>query len=405
MIKHLFKLIWNKKRANLLITIEILCSFLVLFSVVVMTIVSVDRYKQPLGFNYKDVWLVDIDTRLTFDSSFNAVKKATVEQLLLSLRGMPEVRSVCAWSIPPYSGYMSTWGANVNGKFVRVAINNASEEGKEVFDLKLVEGRWFEATDRNLNWKPVVINQRFARGRFGNESAIGKNPFPKGDEDNDNQKPKEDYRVIGVITDFRKGGEFSESMDCAMEYFPVERTTQAISSNLLIKVAPGTTAEFKARLDQAMASVAKGWSFDIKTLEEMREADFKPRITFMITVGLIAAFLLLMVALGLIGVLWQNVSRRTHEIGLRRALGSTERNIYKQILGELIMLTTFGLLVGTLIVIQFPLLDLISMVPTGAYIVSLLISIGFMYLLTILCGLYPSLLAVEIQPAEALHYE
>ena len=403
MIKHVFKLIWNKKKSNVLITIEILCSFLVLFTVVTMGIVSLDRYYQPLGFTYKDVWLIDVNSRLPFDSTYNSVKRTTVQQLLLTIRHMPEIESVCAWAVPPYSMYMSTWGAEVNGKFVRIAIHNSSEEAKDVLGLQLVEGRWFEASDKSLNWQPVVVNKRLAQERFGSESALGKNPFPPGDEPG--TRTEKDYRVIGVISDFRKGGEFSESMNCAIEYFDIENTTQAVSSNLLIKVKPGTTVAFKEKLDRAVTSVAKGWSFEIKTLEEMRSVDFKPRITFMIAVGLIAGFLLLMVALGLIGVLWQNVSRRTTEIGLRRALGSTEHNIYKQILGELFVLTSFGLLIGTIIIIQFPLLDLIAIVPTNIYAISFLISIGLMYLLTLICGLYPSLLAIEVQPAEALHYE
>jgi putative ABC transport system permease protein len=403
MIKHLFKLIWNKKKSNALIAIEILCSFLVLFAVVTVGIVSLDRYHQPLGFDYSDAWLIEINTRLPFDSIYNASKRATMEQILLAVRQMPEIKGVCAWAIPPYSNYMSTWGAEVNGKLMRIAIHHGSEEAREVLGIQLVEGRWFEEGDKSLNWSPVIINQLLARERFGSGSALGKNPFPQGDEPS--SRVAVDYRVIGVIFDFRNGGEFSESMYSAIEYLDIMRTTQAVSSNLIIKVKPGTNVEFKEKLDRVMASVAKGWSFDIKTLEEMRTADFKPRFTFMVTVGVVAGFLLLMVALGLIGVLWQNVSRRTHEIGLRRALGSTEINIYKQILGELVVLTTFGLLIGTIIIVQFPLLDLIAIVPAKAYLVSFLISTGIMYLLTLLCGLYPSLLAIEVQPAEALHYE
>ena len=144
---------------------------------------------------------------------------------------------------------------------------------------------------------------------------------------------------------------------------------------------------------------------DIKTLEEMRRESFKPDVTFIIGTSLIAVFLLMMVALGLIGVLWQNVSRRTQEIGLRRALGGTTHNVYRQILGELIVLTTFGLLIGTLIVAQFPLLGIIAIVPVEVYALALIISIAAMYLLTIICGFYPSWLTMEIEPAEALHYE
>jgi len=403
MIRHLFRLIWNKKRHNALITIEILISFLVLYAVITICVLGIMRYNKPLGFSYENVWRIDIDTRLSFDSVYNAEKRSTVRQLLLSLRGTPEIEQVCAWAIPPYSNMMSTWGTEINGKLLRIAIHHGSEEARQVFGLNLIEGRWFESGDKWLNWSPVVINDMLARHTFGTESPLGKNPFPKGDDPSN--KPEKDYRVIGVIDHFRKGGELSDPMYTAIEYFDIENTTQAISSNLMIKVKPGTTASFKEKLDRQMTAVAKGWSFDISTLEEMRRANFKPQLTFVVAIGLVAGFLLLMVALGLIGVLWQNVSRRTKEIGLRRALGGTSKNIYWQILGELLVLTSFGLFVGSLGIAQFPLLELIASVPANVYLLSLVISLTFMYGMSVLCGLYPSWLAMEIEPAEALHYE
>ena len=403
MIKHLFRIIWNKKRHNALITIEILISFLVLYAVIAMSVLGLIRYNQPLGFSYENVWKIEIDTRLSFDSVYNKEKKAIVQQLLLTLRGTPEIEQVCAWAIPPYSNNMSTWGSDLNGKLLRIAIHNGSEDARQVLGLNLIEGRWFEPGDKSLNWRPVVINELLAHTIFGAESPLGKNPYPKGDETRG--KPFEDYRVVGVIDDFRKGGELSEPMCTVIEYLNIERTTQAVSSNLMIKVKPGTTAAFKEKLDRQMTAVAKGWSFDISTLEEMRRASFKPQLTFLLAVGLVAGFLLLMVALGLIGVLWQNVSRRTKEIGLRRALGGTSRNIYWQILGELLVLTSFGLIVGSLGIAQFPLLELIASVPANVYLVSFVVSLAFMYGMSVLCGLYPSWLAMEIEPAEALHYE
>jgi putative ABC transport system permease protein len=112
-----------------------------------------------------------------------------------------------------------------------------------------------------------------------------------------------------------------------------------------------------------------------------------------------------MVGLGLTGVLWLNVTQRTKEIGLRRAKGATRRRIYKQILGELFIVTTIGLLVGVLVVVQFPLLDLMGFASPEVYTASIFISLGLIYLLTTVCGLYPSLLATRVHPAEALHYE
>lgn len=54
---------------------------------------------------------------------------------------------------------------------------------------------------------------------------------------------------------------------------------------------------------------------------------------------------------------------------------------------------------------QFPLLDVIGFLSGEVYVYALAISLSIMYLLTVLCGLYPSWLATKVQPAEALHYE
>ena len=62
----------------------------------------------------------------------------------------------------------------------------------------------------------------------------------------------------------------------------------------------------------------------------------------MIAAGIVAVFLLLMVVLGLTGVLWQNVTQRTPEIGLRRAMGAPPGRHPRQILGELLVITTMA---------------------------------------------------------------
>ncbi len=175
--------------------------------------------------------------------------------------------------------------------------------------------------------------------------------------------------------------------------------------NLLIRVRPGTSAAFEEKLMARMQTVARDWSFEIEPLAVMRDTMHQIYLAPIIAAGLVAGFLMIMVGLGLTGVLWQNVTQRTKEIGLRRAKGATAGKIYTQILGELLIITSFGLVVGTLIVVQFPLLDLIGYISSGVYISSLLISLFLIYLLTLVCGLYPSWLATKVRPAEALHYE
>jgi putative ABC transport system permease protein len=121
-------------------------------------------------------------------------------------------------------------------------------------------------------------------------------------------------------------------------------------------------------------------------------------------VGLVAAFLAIMVALGLTGVLWLAVTRRTREIGLRRAKGATRGDIRRQILGEILALTTLAILPGVLLALQLPLVGALP-VPGGVFAASLALSVLGIYLLAILCGWYPARLAVQVEPTEALRYE
>jgi putative ABC transport system permease protein len=165
------------------------------------------------------------------------------------------------------------------------------------------------------------------------------------------------------------------------------------------------TRAFEEKLATRLQAVAKGWSFEIKPATELRDEAFQRRLIPIIAVGVIAAFLMIMVALGLTGVLWQNVAQRTKEIGLRRAKGATARHIYQQILGELLVITSVALLIGVAVVVQFPLLDLIGFISSEVYAASIVISLAVIYALTIVCGLYPSWMATKVQPAEALHYE
>src|SRR4029079_4607096 len=119
-------------------------------------------------------------------------------------------------------------------------------------------------------------------------------------------------------------------------------------------------------------------------------------------------FLLLMVALGLTGVVWQSVTQRIREFGLRRAKGATIPNIRAQVLTEVAIMTSIALAVAVVLVAQLPLLPLareLRVVTAPVVVGSIVFSVFAIYALTLLCGWQPSRLATRIQPAEALHYE
>jgi putative ABC transport system permease protein len=114
---------------------------------------------------------------------------------------------------------------------------------------------------------------------------------------------------------------------------------------------------------------------------------------------------MLMVAMGLTGVLWQNVTQRTREIGLRRAKGAERVRVQRQILGEIVVMTSMAVVVAAVLAAQVPLISPFYWVQPHVYVLGFIMAALVIYVLTILCGWYPSHMATRIEPAEALRYE
>jgi putative ABC transport system permease protein len=174
---------------------------------------------------------------------------------------------------------------------------------------------------------------------------------------------------------------------------------------LLVRAVPGVDSGFEERLVRALQAIAPEWSFEARALESSRATSFQLRLAPLIVLGLVAAFLLDMVAHGLIGVLWQNVTRRAREFGLRRAAGASQRDIQRQVLMEITLTAALGLAVGLVLVAQIPLISFVSFVSpvviaAGAATATLVV-IG----IALAAGAYPSWLATRVQPADALRDE
>ena len=154
-----------------------------------------------------------------------------------------------------------------------------------------------------------------------------------------------------------------------------------------------------------LRAAAPQWTFQAESLGQARDTRHQENLVPLAGYSVVAAFLLIMVALGLTGVLWLNVTQRTREIGLRRAKGATILNVQQQLVGEVLVLTSLAVLVGVILVAQFPLLDVIGEVPAGVYVAGLAIALVGIYALTTACAYVPSRLAGNVQPADALRYE
>ena len=405
MIRHLFTLIWNRKRTNVLMMTEIFVSFLVLFAVVALGVYMLDNWRRPIGFSIDRVWNVGVDMKQQSDDYFDASQQESVRQLFFALGEFPEIERVAGTMLAPYQFGSSNSSQRWRNRDIEFGVAEVTDEFKDVLGLKLVQGRWFGPEDDGQSYDAVVINETMSRDLFGTESAVGQNIG--ADEPRPGATSVRPSRIVGVVDAYREDGEFDGTRNYVIFRKPLRGDDRKSRPprNLLIKVRAGTPAAFEERLIKRLQAAAPDWSFEVTRLTQMRDDSIRFAVAPLVAVGLVAAFLMLMVALGLFGVLWQAVTQRTRELGLRRAKGASKVNVRRQILGEIGVMTSLVLGVGLLVVVQFPLLNIIYFVDLRVYLIAFILSAATIVGVTLLCGWYPSHVATRIEPAEALRYE
>lgn len=403
MTRHLMKLVWNRKRTNVLLIVEIFFSFLVVFAVATLAMYFLDNYRRPLGYDWRNVLRVDVDMKQVSDDDFTPEQVERFARVLQEVRGLDGVEAVAGAMATPFGfgGYGDQ--TMVNKHRIRMDFNEVTQDFDKAMGLEIVSGRWFQPSDAALAWQPIVIDEDLAREAYPGEDPVGKRftePEPEA------QRPER--RVIGVIRDFRQGGEFEGATPYYLAYKRVGTAgwrEDRPARELFVRTRPGTPVEIEEKLVERAQKVAPDWSFQVTPLWQARESSFRLKLAPLVVGGIVAFFLLLMVGLGLLGVLWQNLLQRTREIGLRRATGASRDAVHRQILLEQLLLTTLGVLLGTALVAQIPILDLIGFISGKVFAGGLIFAMATIYLLSLLCALYPSAMAARVQPAEALRYE
>ena len=416
MMWHVCKLIWHRKRTNLLLMIEIFFSVLVLFGVGALGVYMAENWRRPTGFTPDNLWVVNVDMRVTTNDTFTASQVETMRLVLAAAREVPEVANVAGALLPPYNMGASNRAYNRQGQRFEFGVNEVTDEFKDVLGLHIVQGRWFGREDDGASYVPVVINAEMAETLFSGQNPIGQNLAPEQPRGSDPRAgsstgPVErEQRVVGVLAAYREDGEVDGQASQALYRKPLTDSDPSVPenrppANLILRMREGTSARAEEPLLKHLQAAARGWSFAVKPMSESRASMIAFAVAPVAAVGLIAGFLMLMVAMGLTGVLWQSVTQRTREIGLRRAKGAERSRVQRQILGELVVMTSIAVVAAAVLVAQVPIISPFYWVDTHVYVVGFVMAATTIYLLTLLCGWYPSRLATRVEPAEALRYE
>ncbi len=260
MFKHLFKLIWNKKKQNFLLMSEILVSFLVIFAVFTLIVYYYHNYKKPMGLDYKGVWVIN------YSNSYQTKNTDSLNlyygMLVQTIKSLPQVKDVSFTSEnAPFTHNQNKGGITFNNqKMDGVNWYTVDDNYKNVLNVTLLEGRWFNKADAiSKDWS-VVINSDLKQKLFGNGQAMGK---LIGDGDN-----KKKMKVIGVVQSIKIMGDYAGT-NIGL-YQRTDTGSFRWLGKMMVKVTPDADAAFEGKLYKTIANYMRNSNIEIEHLSDDR---------------------------------------------------------------------------------------------------------------------------------------
>jgi putative ABC transport system permease protein len=326
---------------------------------------------------------------------------AFYKQVLDRLAALPGVEMVGGTTRLPFDGNrssasffiesQSTESTEVN--LAQIAATSPGYFG--AIGIPLIRGRLFtEQEDENAPGA-IVVNQSFAQKFFPNEEALGKR-IKLG-------RQSQWLTIIGIVRDVK-----NEGLD--VEARPQMYRSILQASNLLLTLVIRTAAN-PSSLSQAVRSEVRSVDpdmpvFGIQTMEEVMANAVVQRRFAMVLLGMFALIALALSSVGIYGVIAYSVGQRTHEIGVRMALGASSRNVLQLIMLQGVKLTLLGVAVGiagALAVTRFLAFLLFGITATDPITFA---GITLLLLIVALAACYvPARRAMKVDPIIALRHE
>ena len=266
----------------------------------------------------------------------------------------------------------------------------------KAMSIPLIEGRTFDDHDTKDAPPVMIIDDSFAKRYWPGEDAIGKQV--KFDSD------APPTTVVGIAGRVRMEGLDNDS-GRVQAYFPSTATSWD-NMTVVAKTSANPTS-LTGAIRQAVISMDPDQPiYNVRTVEQIRDESVAPRRLNMLLFGVFAAAALLLAVVGIYGVMSYSVAQRTHEIGIRMALGANHKDVLKLVLGQGIVLALTGVaigLVGALIVTRWMQSLLFSVSPLDPITFA---AISFtMIAAALLACFVPARRALKVDPLTALRYE
>lgn len=332
----------NRMRSALIVT-EVALSLMLLVGAGLLINSFWRLLRTDAGFDPQGVLAVDIPlSRAKYTTPEQ--RAAAFEQLIGRMKTLPGVRDVSVVSNVPLTDLDVELSFTIEGrppyKPGEEWTADYTVAGSDYFrtmNIAVRRGRVLTNHDTANSPEVIVVSDSFAKTYFPNEDPIGRRIIFDGSD-------KRPFEIVGVVGDIKRNG---LDNDVQPEVYVSHQQRPERRLNLMIR----TEVKDASQLTSAARAEVKAFDpnqiiWRVRTLEELLGTSVAPRRFNMLLLGIFASVALVLAAIGLYGVMSYSVSWRTHEIGIRMALGAKGTDVLRLVVRQGMGMTLIGLGLG-----------------------------------------------------------